>query len=944
MKLLASMAVLAALPAGAAAQTTGSIIGRVVDATGAPLGSASIEATGLGRKTVAGADGRFILAAVPPGERTLRVERIGYRPQIIEHVIVRTGQNTEIRVVLEQAPVQIPGVVVEAQRVRMIEPDVSGSHDIVTGTELRELPVDKIDQAIELAPGVSNGHFRGGRAGQEVYVVDGLEVKNQFEASTQGLGIEMSPTALEEVEVMTGGFGAQYGSALSGVVSFVTRRGSRDLWQGRASLTTDEWAPNSMFYGFTGLNASAGGPLRFLGKGTTLYMDVLAQGMLDAEPRARGLTCLDASEIDESLTNAFENFTSGPSGSLYCPLRSTIIPHQNGDKLIGFARFDRPLSASLNLTATLLRNRYQHELYTPEFRYSNGSQLGQRINGSLGTLALDWTRQRTTSAFHVIARGAVMRIDRYLGALDPASFQNRSTIGGFGFSGYDFIGEKFTRSPIDAQLQNGGGVPGYETPVTGPSTPYDYAGLGIFYTGGTPTIANWARSDMASGDLVAEILKNSGSAYRFGVSTKLYGNESYERILAYLPGSSPTYARFYPRTVSGFTENHIAVSDQINFDVGIRVDAFRSGINFLQDRNDFLSPVVDAKWNTTVNPRFGVAFPLASSNGERAIRFNFGYVAQPPDFRYFLDTTIGDSLRTGIQRQGNPALSFEHGKSYEIGLSQLLFKGRGGISLTVYRKQLDNVLTGSLRIGETGSQQFSTNDFGTVTGAEISTRARFGFWSVRGSYSLQKAIGIASGSSSDTLVKALSVEVPLAFDRRHSIDIVINAGRAAGVESSPWSGSLTTTAQSGYPVNRALLQDDTARAATYLPWTATTDLRLTRELGRMPGCHTCSVRLAFDGRNLLGLDNVLSYRGETGSLSPSLAAVNALAATVPVPTSPIPRESKQYSAALDADHDGFVTVQEFKDARFGAVLARFDPSLYFGEPRQLRLGVEVSFR
>jgi hypothetical protein len=827
----------------------------------------------------------------------------------------------------------------------MIEPDVSGSHDITVGTELRGLPIDKLEQAIELTPGVSNGHFRGGRAGQEVYVVDGLEVKNQFEASSQGLGIELSPTSLEEVEVMTGGFGAQFGSALSGVVSFVTRRGSRERWQTTAAVSTDEWAPSSMFYGFTALNANAGGPLRFLGNGTTLYLDVMAQGFLDADPHARGLTCLHSDEVDETLANSYENLTSGAAAGLACPLESTMLPHQEGDKLIGFARFDRPFGNNLNFTATLLRNRFQHELYTPQFRYSTDSQLAQRITGSLGTATLDWTRQREASVWHVTARGALMRIDRYLGAIDQAVMEGRKTIGGFGLSDFTFLGEDYARSPIDQQLADGNAIPGYVAPLSGLNTPYGAAGAGLFYTSGTPTVANWARSDMASTDLILERLTNKGGAFRLGASYKMYGNESYERALAYLAGSAATYARFYPRTASAFTENHVAVSDEISFDFGLRVDAFRSGINFLKNRNDFLSPVIDAKWNTSFNPRFGVSFPLASSANTRAVRFNYGYVSQPPDFRFFLDTTIGDSLRSDIRRQGNPALSFERGKSYEAALSQLLFKGRGGMSLTIFRKELSDILTGSLRIGETGAQQFSTNDRGTVNGAELSMRARFGFWGFRGSYSLQKATGIASGSSTDTLVKANAQVVPLAFDRRHSIDVIINAGRAAGVEDSPWSGSLTTTAQSGYPVSRLSIQSDTVtRGAAYLPWTATTDLRVSRELGKVPGCSSCAWRVSFDARNLLGLDNVLAYRTDTGSLSPTKESVDKVANTVALPNASIPRESTQYSASTDLNKDGVITTDEFKQARFAAALNRFDPTLFFGEPRQLRLGVEISFR
>ncbi len=934
-------------PACIHAQTTGSILGRVVDAAGAPIATASVEVVGTAIKVVAGGDGRFIIGAVAPGEKSIRVERLGYRPLVIDRVLVRGGQATELRPVLEPAPVDLPGVTIQAQRVRMIEPDVSGSRDITVGSELRELPIDKLEKAIELTPGVSNGHFRGGRAGQEVYVVDGLEVKNQFESSTQGLGLELSPTSLEEVEVMTGGFGAQFGSALSGVVSFVTRRGSRELWQSRLSLTTDQWAPGSMFYGFNGLNASAGGPLRFLGTGATLYLDVLAQGMLDADPRARGLTCLREDEVDESLSNSVENLAGGVTEALYCPRESTIIPHQQGDKVIGFARFDKPLGKNFNFAATVLRNRFQRELYTPALRYSEGSQLGQRITGSLATATIDWTNQREASAWHLTARGGLMRIDRYLGALDQTALDARSTFAGFGLSDFPFIGEDFVRSPIADQLADGGAVPGYAVPTSTPATPFGPAGSGLFFTGGTPNVANWARTDMASADLVAEMLANTGSVFRIGANGKFYGNESYERVLAYLPGSSPTYARFFPRTASAFTEGHIAVSDEINFDVGVRVDAFRSGINFLENRNDFLSPVVDASWNTSINPRIGVSFPLAKSANTRAVRFNYGYVSQPPDFRYFLDTTLGDSMRTDIRRQGNPALSFEKGKSYEVAFSQLLFGGRGGMSITAFRKELSNVLTGSLRIGETGAQQFSTNDFGTVRGAELSMRARLGFWGVRGSWSLQKATGIASGLSADTLVKANASEVPLAFDRRHSIDFVINAGRAAGIEDSPWSGSMTTTAQSGYPVSRASIQTDTiTRGAAYLPWTSTTDLRITRELGKLPGCTSCKWRVSFDARNLLGLDNILAYRGDTGSLSPTMTSVQAVANTVPLPPGgqSIPRESAQYSASIDTDKDGLITQQEFRVARFAAALDRFDPTLYFGEPRQLRLGIEVNFR
>jgi hypothetical protein len=99
----------------------------------------------------------------------------------------------------------------------------------------------------------------------------------------------------------------------------------------------------------------------------------------------------------------------------------------------------------------------------------------------------------------------------------------------------------------------------------------------------------------------------------------------------------------------------------------------------------------------------------------------------------------------------------------------------------------------------------------------------------------------------------------------------------------------------------------------------------------------------FDGRNLLGRDNVLAVRRESAVVAPTLAQVQALANAQPVPTAPVPRESPAYSEFLDFDRDGVITQQEASAARFAAALDYYAPTLFFGESRQLRLGVEVSF-
>jgi hypothetical protein len=98
----------------------------------------------------------------------------------------------------------------------------------------------------------------------------------------------------------------------------------------------------------------------------------------------------------------------------------------------------------------------------------------------------------------------------------------------------------------------------------------------------------------------------------------------------------------------------------------------------------------------------------------------------------------------------------------------------------------------------------------------------------------------------------------------------------------------------------------------------------------------------FDGRNLLDRHNILALSRATGRLSPPGAEVLALARSRTSP-GPIPAESPLYTTLLDLDRNGVIDGAEFDTGRIAAAIDRFDPSLYFGEARQLRLGIEVSF-
>ena len=88
------------------------------------------------------------------------------------------------------------------------------------------LPVQELEDIVNLQAGVVDGHFRGGRLGEVQYQVDGVSVNNAYDNSVEPA---LDRSLLEEVQVISGTFDAEYGQAMSGVVNAVLKDGHRGL-------------------------------------------------------------------------------------------------------------------------------------------------------------------------------------------------------------------------------------------------------------------------------------------------------------------------------------------------------------------------------------------------------------------------------------------------------------------------------------------------------------------------------------------------------------------------------------------------------------------------------------------------------------------------------------------------------------------------------------------
>ncbi|HDQ00172.1 MAG TPA: TonB-dependent receptor [bacterium] len=205
------------------AGTVGILMGRVVeDGTNNPLPGANIILVGTKMGAAADSKGNFIIYNVPAGFYTVKVTMMGYSNQIIKNVQIIADHKTALNVEMLEVAIEGEEVVVTAER-PLIQPDVTSSIHFISKDRINQLPVNSFAEVMELQPGVaSGGHVRGGRATEVLYLVDGIPVQ---EAISGGAAANLPKGALEEITLQTGGFNAEYGNAMSGILNITTPTG-----------------------------------------------------------------------------------------------------------------------------------------------------------------------------------------------------------------------------------------------------------------------------------------------------------------------------------------------------------------------------------------------------------------------------------------------------------------------------------------------------------------------------------------------------------------------------------------------------------------------------------------------------------------------------------------------------------------------------------------------
>ena len=222
--------------------------GTVVDPNGAVVPGATVTArnigTGITRTVTSAEDGTYTLLALPPGEYEVTAEAPTFKKVTISPVRLTVGQSADLRIPMEVGA-QDAVVTVTGESVELIETSKTSVASTIDQTKIQSLPINQRDAtgfALTLStvgrdngrpigPAPTSGLNIGGQRGRSTQVnVDGADfTDNSINAARSTVSME----AVQEYQVATNSYTAEFGRATGGVINVVTKRGTNE-WHGSA--------------------------------------------------------------------------------------------------------------------------------------------------------------------------------------------------------------------------------------------------------------------------------------------------------------------------------------------------------------------------------------------------------------------------------------------------------------------------------------------------------------------------------------------------------------------------------------------------------------------------------------------------------------------------------------------------------------------------------------
>jgi len=839
---------------GAMGQTTGKIAGIVVDTdTGDPLMGVNVIIRDSYWGAATDENGQFFIINVAPGTYDISASSIGYAMLTIENVSVNVNSTSNLEFRLKSSVLKGEEIVVQADRISA-KKDQTGSIRHVSSDQISTLPVENIGAVVNMQAGVVDGHFRGGRSTEVSYLIDGIQVDDSF--GGQNSTVEVEAEAIQNLEVITGTFNAEYGRAMSGVVNAVTKDGSKKL-EGSVSLDYGNYYTGNSDI-FEGLEASEinrnqdykiqlSGPI--IGQSLTFFANYRYQ--LNKN-HLNGIRRFNVDDYSLFIGDQSQWYTEATGDSAYVPMNNS-----ENISFMGKLTFNRKGNFKTSLMYSINQDLWRS--YNHSFRF-NPDGIGADHRRT-DMLALSLNHMLSPKLFYEIKLSNLENNYGWYVYEDPTDsnyihhiyLENTGTSFFTGGQQKDHTRRTLTdqsiKFDINWQMNNNHNIK-----------------TGAVYTLHSIDNKYSAIRNAYDGDP----LENTSVLNENGTISFPY----YQATI--LPDSS-VYSDIYevsPLEYSVYIQDKMEFNEMV-INMGLRYDYFdpqsvypsdlRNPANQLNLPDSMMSSYLNAEAQYQISPRLGLAYKLSDA---AVLRFSYGHFFQmPPLYALYQNHAFRISPSDYETTLGNSQLKAEKTVTYEIGLWQEVTQNIG-VEVALYYRDIYDLL--STRIISTYNQieygLYTNKDYGNARGLELKLDISYGAFFSNLNYTLQYTRGIAdnptqtftrAGDSMDPITRL----IPMPWDQRHTLNIT------AGYNTGRYGATMTAYYGSGSPYTFSPIQESPlARVNLYPnndtePASYSLDMNGFYKIRIFKGVDT---RLTFAVYNLLDRLNPAWVYGATG--------------------------------------------------------------------------------
>ena len=747
---------------GLAQGARGTIRGKVVDKkTGDPLPGVNIVVVGTYYGAASGTDGKYVIPNMRPGTYQLRARMIGYREVEVTGVKVRAGQTVTVNFELEPTVLTLGQEVVVVGEKPLFDIEETASRKRLGSEELSGLIVENVQDVVATQVGVVRAddeiHIRGGRSYENAYLIDGISVQDPLAGT--GFGLQLSSEAIQEVEVITGGFNAEYGQAMSGIISIKTKEGG-DQYKGLVSYKRDHFGSYSPDLPLVGELSSR--------NRHSFNTDIVDINLSGPEPLTRfvlprlGLTVPGKVSFFTNLhTYLSDTYIKHTARQLYSSIfyGTRFAPRQDNrwaslSKLtwridpVHKLALSYSLSVDINQNTQSLQTRlefvppgpgYPYEFQKNLDEFNTFTHLNERV-------ALMWTHTLSPATFYEL------KLSRYFTHL-------RADAHGLHWSQY-VEPQDIVTQPIQYFFNSDSSI---ISVIPGDGF-WDY---GNAFTWHDHFVDEWT--------LKLDLTSLRGTQHKFKTGLEM-SYADMQLIDIYKPwfgglGLNNDLYRVFPNYGAFYVQDNITFKGLIA-NLGVRFDYWFPGkfvedaVNnpdivtiseetrrrFKQDTFNFFG----RRWKGRLSPRVGISHPVSDN---QMLFFSYGHFSKRPKPQFVYAKLGKTSAKSTFQKFGNPNLNPETTVAYELGLRHK-FTQNDVLSVTAYYKDIFDYVTtvtfrGRGRLAGRTLITYLNLDYSRARGIEVEYRKRAGRYlsgSISASYSL------ATGKSSSPEDAALVVQ------------------------------------------------------------------------------------------------------------------------------------------------------------------------------------------